>query len=67
MSEVCFFFAFYLCFNKSSYSHPLRAIPDLPTHLYDFSAVLQFRFCSSLSFEVPKVNIFMYSLLRIHC
>ena len=31
MSEVCFFLAFYLCFKKSSHSHSLRAILDLPT------------------------------------
>ena len=65
--KSCFFLAFYLYFNKSSHGHSLSAIPDLPTQLHDFRAVRQFRLCSSLSFEVPKVNIVTFSLLIIHC
>ena len=68
---IFFFFfwggAFYLSFNKSSHGHSLRGIPALLTQLHDFCAVRQFRFCSSVSFEVPKVNIVTYSLLIIHC
>ena len=70
MSEVCFFLSFFFfliyIFNKSSHRHSLRAIPDLLTQLHDFCAVRQFRFCSSLSFKVPRVSIVTYSRLIIH-